>query len=91
MSSKTDALRARRWYRLKLRSSFRASSGPEFDKVTYQASLDEVEHGWAKGPFCEHYFSKLLGPLRLPANRFGLKQGDKVRQGDKTHCAGFCR
>ena len=42
----------------------------------------EVEKGWASGPFTEEEMTERMGPLWLPARRFGIEQGDKTRQID---------
>ena len=42
----------------------------------------EVEKGWASGPFTEKEMTSRNGTLWLCAKRFGVEQGEKVRQID---------
>ena len=49
----------------------------EVDLKTVGTPDSEVERGWASGPFTEEEMTKRMGPLWLPARRFGIEQGDK--------------
>ena len=56
-----------------------ASKDPELDREVYEATLKEVnETGLMRGPISEAELSEKHG-LWIPARRFGLRQGNKVR------------
>ena len=42
----------------------------------------EVERGWASCPFTEEEITQRLGPLWIPCQRFGVDQGETIRQVD---------
>eukprot|EP00972_Heterocapsa_arctica_P107961 15901389-Heterocapsa_arctica.AAC.1 len=46
------------------------------DEAVYQKTIDEADLGLINGPHTEAYLTDKLGPLWLPARRFGIKQGD---------------
>jgi len=61
----------------------------EVDKAVYELTCgeakdgNEVEKGWAEGPYTEEQITNLLGTDRWVASRrFGVKQGEKIRQID---------
>ena len=55
---------------------------------------EEIDAGWLRGPFSEEMLKKLLGPLFVVSQRFGIVQGPKVRQIDDLSAslinAAFC-
>ena len=54
----------------------------EVYKKTVGTPESEVERGWASGPFTEEEVTQRLGPLWIPCRRFGVDQGEKIRQID---------
>ena len=54
----------------------------EVYKKTAEGEDSEVAKGWASGPFTEEELTQRHGPLWSCCKRFGVSQGDKVRQID---------
>lgn len=48
----------------------------------WQATLKEVESGWLEGPLNADQVKDRVGPLWTPSRRFGIVQGQKVRNID---------
>eukprot|EP00972_Heterocapsa_arctica_P078312 11547139-Heterocapsa_arctica.AAC.1 len=61
--------------------STRASSDSELDKEVWEATKKEIQEGWLRGPFSEDELDSKY-QLWVPARRFGLRQGGKVRPVD---------
>ena len=51
---------------------------PDMDTEVYGKTLDEVEKGWLRGPVSRDQLDAKYG-WWVPAKRFGIRQGDKVR------------
>ena len=60
----------------------RASDDPELDAEVARITDDEVDKGWFLGPFTMEDLDRTL-PGRIPARRFGVRQGQKVRAIDE--------
>ena len=62
----------------------RGSTDPEVDREVWSTILEEAQpdKGWLAGPLTADEVTAKLGPLWVPANRFGLKQGKKIRNID---------
>jgi hypothetical protein len=58
------------------------SGDPDMDDLVWQATMAEVQAGWAVGPFSQAQLDEALGPFWIPAPRFGLRQGSKTRMID---------
>ena len=63
------------------------NKGDDLDKAVYnitcQGEGSETHRGWASGPFSEKEISDRVGTDKwVPAKRFGIQQGEKVRQID---------
>ena len=69
-------MRASRWSRRALLGSMRPSGDDELDKAIYKKTQEELEWGMLNGPFTEEQLTAKLGPLWVPARRFGILQGD---------------
>lgn len=54
----------------------------EVAQEVWEATVKEVEKGWLKGPLSGEQVSVEVGPLRTPSRRFGIAQGEKVRNID---------
>ena len=48
----------------------------------WQTTMREVERGWLEGPLTAEQVSSRVGPLWTPSRRFGIVQGNKVRNID---------
>ena len=70
-----------------LRSSKPPSDDTDLVEAVYSETLDEVGRGWLKGPF-ESSTLDLRYEWWLPARRFGIRQGDKLRAIDDYSCFG---
>ena len=51
----------------------------EIASAVAEATAKEIAAGWVQGPFSVDELVAKVGPLWLPARRFGVKQGSKVR------------
>ncbi len=75
-SSIEKLMRSSKWSRRALLGSMRPSGDEELDKAIYEKTLEELEWGMLKGAFTESELTEKLGPLWVPARRFGIHQGD---------------
>ena len=51
-------------------------------REVWDATLNEVGKGWLEGPLTASEVSEKVGPLWTPSRRFGIVQGQKVRNID---------
>jgi hypothetical protein len=51
----------------------------ELDEAVWKATTAELENNLLQGPFSVDELNSVLGPRWVPARRFGIRQGDKVR------------
>ena len=73
------------------RAMVTASMGPvdgQLDHEVYQATLLEVQEGWARGPLTENDLVAKFGNMWLAAPRFGIRQQGKLRVIDDFSKAG---
>lgn len=77
-------MKSSRWSRKMLLGRSMAGSGDiaEVASDIWNGALEEVEKGWLQGPFTEDQVVDLLGPLFVASPRFGLKQSDKLSEGN---------
>ena len=57
----------------------RSPLSPDILPEVAAATAKEVEVGWARGPLTEAEIAEACGPFWVPARRFGVRQGPKVR------------
>jgi len=60
------------------RRAIHALGPPEFKDELWRSTIEERDAGGIRGPYSEHELSSRLGPLWVPARRFGVQQGVKV-------------
>ena len=74
-----QVMKAARWTRNAAMGKQSRSEDAELDAAVWQASKDEIEKKWLRGPFTEKELTALLGPLFVVSRRFGIRQKGKVR------------
>ena len=69
-----------RWNRKAVIAACKSSGDVAIDKLVMADTLEEVDKGWLRGPFCEEQVTEELGTDEwLCVERFPLLQKDKVR------------
>jgi hypothetical protein len=64
------------------------SSGDcEIDEELYRITIEERDAGWLSGPFTENEMDQMFDQW-LPNRRFGIRQGEKIRQIDDASLLG---
>ena len=64
------------------RRSTLAGEEVEVAQEVWKATMNEVEKGWLKGPLSAEQVNVEVGPLWTCSRRFGIVQGEKVRNID---------
>ena len=72
-----DLLKQCKWAQKAAEGGTKSCGDPELDRAVYSSTLEEVSRGALCGPFSSLEISTRLGPLWVPARRFGLRQGAK--------------
>ncbi len=71
-----------RWVQPAACGATQASSDPSTDNEVYRLTVEECAEGKALGPVSPAWIQRELGSDWVPSRRFGIVQGDKVRQID---------
>ena len=77
--SETDLRRAGKWVKPKIVGSCRSSGNLEVDRAAWKETLEERDAGWLAGPFVSGELDVKFPEGWLPAKRFPLQQGEKLR------------
>ena len=79
-----NLLKQCKWAQKAAEGGTKSCGDVELDKAVFADTLEEVRLGALIGPFTSEELTEKLGPLWVPAKRFGIKQGvkGKVREID---------
>eukprot|EP00973_Karenia_brevis_P083438 11573429-Karenia_brevis.AAC.1 len=80
----SELLKNSRWIKARAEGWSGGSGDQHVDKAVYNSTIEEtaVEKQWLRGPFTANELDRIHGDLWIAARRFGVVQGDKIRNVD---------